>query len=861
MVRWLRRFRARIRYRHFEGDLQAEIETHRSLLQDDLARSGADNEAARAAAARALGNVTLQREQARGVWLAPWLESLWQDARYGVRSLRRSPAFSLAALATLTIGLALATMMFTAFSVFALNPWKVAHTRGLAQLRLEGGPPDRQRGFSLADVEDIAARSRTVSAIGAYRIVYLRVTPSRAEESDHVAAQYVTPGFFDALELRLALGRNFRPDENHAGAANRVAIISHGMWQRRFGGVPDVIGRPIFHGNDAYTVIGVAPKGWNGPAPYAYELWLPLESLRDSRPDDDVFSEAAGRCCVSVITRAVPGVGPDRVADELTTLLRQRWQRPDERDRRVRAETATFVGGAGARLVLPVLVLAATLIILFLASANLAHLQLARSLSRAREIQTRLALGASRARIVRQLLTEALLLSLVAGAASLLLTYTLSGVLMTVSETRSPELWTPGPAVSVFCFATSALMSVFFGLAPALRSTRVSLVLGAGRTATPAGRLAHGLVLLTTQIALSLSLVAGASLLTRGIQHAMDLDVGYPMREVMVATVRPAGSDEANRAAAPGFMGALASALASSDLPRVAFADFPPLTVDISTRVHRGGETKRDDRSVSVVGLSPNGFDVLGIPIVEGRAFTAGAGEVVVNQRMARLLWPDSTALGQRIIEGDRTYTVVGVSRDVHYASLDRIEPTLHLPTRPGLYPSMLLRSHDAGAADRIRAIVAAIDRRAALSITQASDNLTTKLSDQRGLALAAWGAGLLGLVLASCGVFGVFAYIVEERRREIGIRLALGAERRQVLGALFRTTRLAILGGFTLGLLLSLLAGPLLRQFLYGLSPFDPTAFAIVAIVLAAAGFIATFIPARRAMAVEPMIVLKEEG
>jgi len=172
MMRWLRRFRARIRYRHFEGDLQAEIETHRSLLQDDLARSGADNEAARAAAARALGNVTLQREQARGVWLAPWLESLWQDARYGVRSLRRSPAFSLAALATLTIGLALATMMFTAFSVFALNPWKVAHTRGLAQLRLEGGPPDRQRGFSLADVEDIAARSRTVSAIGAYRMRY-----------------------------------------------------------------------------------------------------------------------------------------------------------------------------------------------------------------------------------------------------------------------------------------------------------------------------------------------------------------------------------------------------------------------------------------------------------------------------------------------------------------------------------------------------------------------------------------------------------------------------------------------------------------------------------------------------------------
>lgn len=267
MLAWFRHLRARIRYRSFNADLQHEIETHRALLERDLERRGSAPADARTEAARILGNVTLRREQARAVWLAPWLESIWQDGRYGVRTLGRSPAFSLTTLVTMVIGISLSTVQFSAFNAVALKPWPVENADDLVIIHQQSSDK-RSSGFSLTNVEDFETRSRTLAAVGVHRGNVARVSADPAARGQITYLQYVSPGFFETTGVRIQIGRNFRPDENREGAAERVAIISHGLWQREFGGAPDVVGRPLYFGSMRFTVVGVTRPGWNGPQPY-----------------------------------------------------------------------------------------------------------------------------------------------------------------------------------------------------------------------------------------------------------------------------------------------------------------------------------------------------------------------------------------------------------------------------------------------------------------------------------------------------------------------------------------------------------------------------------------------------------------
>jgi len=876
-------------WRRREAELDEELRSHLAMAERDRIERGESPQAARYAVRREFGNVGLIKEITRDIWGWQSVERLVQDLRYAARSLRRSPAFTVTAILTMTIGIGLNTAMFTAFNAVGLRGWPVENAERLVLLDPEGPGAAGRFSFGLDDLRDLQQRSRTLDLVAASRIAFHAISSDPADRGQNAYGQYVTPAFFDITGVRMAMGRGFRPDEDRAGAPAQVIIISHGLWQRMFGGAADVIGRSVYlgkppnisiegealdPGNPPFEIVGVTREGWRGGQPYRDDFWLPLQVGRRFRPGDSFFSPDS-RCCAQLLGRLAPGVSRDRASDELTLLAQQRAtpasapgastsHASENRQRRVTATGTSMLDHTtgSARVAIPLLVLAATLIVLLLTGANVAHLQLARTMARSREIRTRMALGAGRARVARQLLTEALLLSAVAGGLGMTLVYIMLDTLMAVAEMPMPEVWTPDIKVFAYCLGVSLAMSIVFSLLPALRSTRVSLAHGAGKAATPAGRPRFNLALLALQIALSTALLVGASLLSRAFTRATTGDVGYALSGLTTATFLPTVPRADTAPTVPALRSALERASAESNLPQAALVQHLPFARFDTLDVHRPGDSSSDTVEIHVVRMSASGLPVIGIPLTIGRAYTerADASEAVVNETAARLLWPGASAIGKTLLAGTANYIVVGVARDVYYTDHDRIAPLLHLPVAPNANPYVMVRSEGPAIRAQLQAILTGIDSRATIQVRSVSEWLVYRHRDEAAAANAAWTAGLLALALATFGVFGVFAYVVEERRSEIGIRLALGAQRGQVLAALLRTAGGAVLAGLTLGLALSLCVGPLLNQVLMGLSPFDPIAFGIVALILSGAGVLATFIPARRALGVQPAVILKQE-
>jgi hypothetical protein len=362
-------------------------------------------------------------------------------------------------------------------------------------------------------------------------------------------------------------------------------------------------------------------------------------------------------------------------------------------------------------------------------------------------------------------------------------------------------------------------------------------------------------------VALSATLLFGASLLTRGVLHASSVDPGYPLHGITVARVTlPSGAYDAARARA--FREQLRESFAIAGLGPVAFADFVPLEPSrhLVTSVRRPMDAAADSRQVHLRSFSANAYALLDIPLVAGRVYEdrAAASEVMVNEAMARAFWPGGSAVGERLIDGSRVVEVVGVVRDVQLVDLAAVEPTMFSARMMSAVPALLLKTVAQPA--QVRAIVQQLDGRATVTVAPLLEALRESLKASYIGVVASWLVGALALILAVGGVFGVFSYLVEERTREIGIRVALGARRAQILAMLFGGTRHALLAGAVTAIVLSLAAGQVLRAFLFGLSPFDPLAFAGAAAILAAAAAAATVVPARRAMRVDPVVALRHE-
>jgi predicted permease len=869
----LRRIRARIRNRRFDADLAEEIEFHRAMKQREGERAGLTAPEARLLSHQEMGNVTLARERSRGVWIASWLDGLLQDVRYAFRSLRGQPGFTIAACSALVLGIGLNTSLFTFFNAVVLRPWSVADPRSLVTAHYVHASASGRgtSGFGIAEYRYLRDHARTFSGLIVWRRSGGRL--GHEEIDRQTPFSFVSGNYFDVLGVRMVYGRGFLADEDRPGNPHGVAVISHRFWEVHFASDTAIIGR-VFRVDDVpFTIVGVAPPAFDGTdPPNAQSFWLPLASvqlLSADRAQALSLLTNPSDCCSRLAGRLATDVTREQARAELEVLSRQ--FRTQWKDHTLRSEALVLRGtaflsqpGLKAQLV-PILALmfTAVMLVLLLACANVGNLLLARALARQREFAIRLSLGASRRRVVRQLLTEGFMLSCCAGTIALVIAYALPALVVRAAiDEEVPSRIVPDARVLAFTLGMAAVACLLFALAPALKVTQAAMeTLVARREVTRTGRRLRS-VLLAAQLALSVILLVSAGLLLRGLQQAQTRDPGFQVDGVFVASLAFPGQAY-DQARGRAFVSELYTALKADDRFRsVALTNTVPLgNARNMTSFRLPGEDEKQSRMIQIESVSPEYFTVLSIPIVAGRHLDGTdrpGGAITINEAMARRYWPDANPIGQTIVFGDRRREIVGVVRNAHTTGLDMIEPVYYELTTGGPSTRLLIRSETPDPMPRVQAVVSAVDNRVAVKARPLATYRDRSLEGSRVMALTAGAVGLLALVLASVGVFGVFSYVVHERTREIGIRMAIGARAPQVIRLVLGSTASATVGGLASGFLASFVVSRFLTGQLYGVSRLDPTAYAIVAAVLTLAAILATWIPARRATRVDPATALR---
>lgn len=876
MRRLMRRLHYWIHYRRVEADVAEEMALHRALMQERLEREGHAEEAARVGSHRALGNVTLAREDARAIWIPPFLDSIRQDIRYTWRALVRQPAFTIVAVGALAAGIGLNTALFTIFNALALRPWPIHDAERVVTLfnmsprdiRSRGG--GSPYGFSLDEISYFEANARTVDGLIAVRTG----GGSQTLGEDDASVSWVSGNYFTVLGVEMANGRGFQPHEDELDTSGPVAVLSHGYWQRRFAGNPAIVGQQVRFEDLPFTVVGITSPAFTGTTLRRVDVWMPLATVPLLRPDDrwvrNVLRQPKS-CCLAASARLAPGVTHEQAQAELTLL-----------DRRFRGAAATpqdavVVRGAqftsnpkddAASTFIPMF--GGVVLVLLLACANVGNLLIARGAVRGREIAVRLSLGASRARVVRQLLTESAVLSLLGGVAGVLIAAWLPARLIELAGTGTSLQVTPDLRVVTFAFTLAGISTAVFGLAPALHATRttVSRVLNQGAHA--GSRLLLRNALLAVQVCAATVLLVAAGLLMRAVHDASTRSLGYSIQDLSVVTFAiPQRGFDADRTRAASLQ--LINDLAWLDRSgSAALTSTAPLgSGNIKGSFSVPGQTK--DENNWIYEVSPGYFRLLGLPVIAGRALkdTDRAGrQIVVNESMARRFWTVESAVGQRIVvdPGEGGWNspgqpeIVGVARNASMTEIGDSGFVIFQPVSGRSLPQMIVRTNDRPAVDAATSAAAAIDGRLRARTRPLAENIAPRMRASRVAAILAGTLGALALVLASIGMFGVFAYSVQQRTREIGVRMALGARGPQVITAVLRASAAAILLGAAFGAVGALASTRLLSSYLFGLSPLDPFAYAAVVILLGAAGGLATWLPARRATRIDPVVALRCE-
>jgi macrolide transport system ATP-binding/permease protein len=862
MSKLLRRIRYLFRRNRIEADLAEEMEFHRAML----ARNHSGD---RAAASRAWGNTTLAREDARAVWLGPWIESFWQDLAYGVRGLWRQRGFTLVALSALGIAIGLNTSLFTVFNALALRPWPVKEPgRVVNVLRVIATGPmaGRVDGFGVAEWRYLAEHTKAFSGL-----LLTRNGEGVEVNGGSLSLTWVTGNYFSVLGVDMARGRGFLQEEDRALAPEPVAVLNYATWQNRFGGDLLIVGKTVCLDEVPFTVVGVAPESFAGTDPNRADFWAPLGARRLLRPHDaDVLPWLTGinHCCSSMAGRLAPGYMPAQGAAEVAMLMGQLHGKSESGT--VIATGTALLDNAGhnKQMMVPVLVamFAAMTLVLLLACANVGNLLLARAAARRTEIAVRLSLGGSRARLIRQLLVESLTLAFAAAALGLAIAWTAPSAIVARMVPDLAIAMTPDWRVCAYTAGLAILACLVFGLAPALQATHGRISGALQREARLSfSRLPLRSVLLAAQVAISVILLAGAGLLVRGLQRAQRQDPGFRIDRVTIASLElPAAAYSGQRAQV--FTTQLQSALAeASGLPATAIVSDAPMANSRSwTGMRRTGEAPGRDRMVQMHQVTGGYLDVLGIPLVAGRNFTlrdARRNVVLLNETAARRLWGSEIAVGRTIESGGKAWEVVGVVKDTHVTDFSTIQPTLYWPMTGSFgIPQLLIADSSPAAKDHIAAIVHGLEPKGRVTFEPLSDNLQSQLAPARYAATLAGALGLLALALASIGMSGVFAYMVRQRTREIGLRMALGAHPGQVVRLVLASHLRALAWGLAAGLAGAFAATRLLRSMMNGVSPFDPLAYAGVFALLIAAAAAASALPARRAARVDPVTALRWE-
>ena len=819
------------------------------------------------------------------------MRTLWQDVRYGARALWKSPAFTVVAVLAVALGVGANTAIFSVVNTVLLRALPYENAERLVALYTGRGPAVIGGPLSYPDLLDYRAQAQSLEYVAGYQGVGTVMSLGQGDEPERVRGSEVMADLFPALGARAAMGRVFTREEDVEGGP-AVMVISDGLWRRRFGSDPNVVGREARMGLNGrpVTVIGVLPPGFKFPPDdtEAVDYYTPF--VRENAKSNADSMNNRGSVFIPTVAKLKDGAAFEQAAAEVETIAnRIAAQYPDtsaNRRARVVRLHEDLVGSVRPALLV---LLGAVGLVLLIACANVANLLLARAASRGREIAVRTALGATRARVARQLLTESLLLSLTGGAAGLLLSVWGVEAIIKLSPATVPRLAETSIDARVFLFAlgVSILTGLIFGLVPALQASKTDLAesLKEGGRGGTAGARSNALraTFVVAEVALSLVLLVGAGLLIKSFRQLVTTDPGYsPERvlAVLVALNTQKFKDEESRA---GYYREAVARI--GQLPGVESAGLTRLLPlgrsDIFNSFQIAGRppfAPGESRSARSYTVSPDYFRVLGIPVRRGRPFEASDGKnapgvIVVNEAFVSRFFPDREPLGQHVIldgPDDKPLPpreVVGVVGNIHFQKLnDEARPEYYIPFEqaPSAVTQVVVRSKGEDAAAltaSVRAALKGVDTNLLIWETRTMDELVGQsVAPQRfNVALLGFFAAL-AMLLAAVGIYGVMSYTVTQRRHELGIRMALGAQRRDVLRLVVRQGMLLTLVGLALGLAGAFAATRLMAGLLYGVSATDPLVFAAVSLLLAAVALVACYVPARRATKVDPMIALRYE-
>jgi predicted permease len=877
------RLRSLLRRGRVERELDKELRFHLEQQIEENRALGRPPDEAQYAALRRLGGLTQIQEECRDMRRINYIDNLMQDLRYACRSLAHSPGFTLVMVATLALSIGANSAIFSVIDGVLLKPLPYRQPGRLFRIFASDTnfPKFRVNPF---DFLDYRARNRSFESLAGF--VRSDVQLSGSDQPERLASLRITAGFFHLLGLNTALGREFdTKDELPANA--RQVILSNRLWQRRFASDPNILGQKIILDAQPFTVVGVMPPGvehvGNDHQVLAQgetvDAWCPFPFA--GNPSN------RGAHFVDVIGRLKDGVTPGQATAEMNTLAAQLGrEHPDYgTDWRVRLiPLSQEVIGKSQRLLL--VLMGAVGFVLLIACANAANLLLARATARTREIAVRSALGAGRYRLVRQMLTESLLIALVGAAC---------GAVVAIGGVRALVALLPpdfprahaihvDATVFAFTFAIALATGILFGLAPALQTSRADLTQALrenGRSTTGSGRQLHlRSLLVVAEVGLAFVLLIGAGLMLRSFMHLLRTDPGFRAEHVLTASLSLPPQQYKNPSDVSGFYGRLVKNLAA--LPGVrssgAGSDLPWTGYNENLSFFIEGRKSVDASfHARFHGATPDYFLALGIPLVRGRFFSdrddaAARQVVIINQSLARRYWPNEDAIGKRITFTDEPkkesdwFAVAGVAGDVKDTpASEGAEPALWFPLEQQPFNSMsvVLRANADPEllVNALREQVRQLDPRLAVAEVMQMDRIADAgvATPRFALFLVGLFAGL-ALLLAAIGTYGVMSYSVGQRIHEFGVRMALGAKPADVLSLVVRQgLRLALLG-VALGIVSALALGRVLQSLLYGIGVADPVTFAGVSLIAIAIVSLACYLPARRATAVDPMIALRSE-
>jgi putative ABC transport system permease protein len=799
------------------------------------------------------------------------MQNLLQDLRYGARRLWKQPGFTLIAMLTLALGIGASTAIFSAVNPILFEPLPYPHGERLAMILEMNNDGSRNPG-TFGMYRGFVERNRSFDAIAVFKP--WQPTLTGADQPERLEGQRVSASYFSVLGIQPSLGRNFQLADDLLNGPS-VAIISNGLWRRRFSNDPMIIGRQITLNDSLYTIIGVMPGGFENVLAPAAELWAPLQY--------DMSLSGAWGHHLRTVGRLKTGIGIDQATHEIDALGRAvlQEQRPVTYGRNLRFIAASLQGEVTSG-VKPALlaVLGAVLLVLLIASVNVTNLLLARSAQRRGEFAVRAALGAGRTRLIRQLITESLLLAVLGGALGMMVGTFGIDALVALSPSELPRVDAIRLDGAVFAFGmmVTTLIGVSVGLVPALHISRGNLHLGLQQSTlrTAGGNLWTRRALVVSEVALALILLVSAGLLWRSLERLFAINPGFDSSHLLTMQVQT--SDRRfNKAANDRFFSqALEAINRIPDVSGAAFTNQLPLSGDDDEYgAHFEGDAPNSGYNVFRYAVSPGYFETLGIPLRRGRLLdtrdlACAQPALLISESLAQRKFPNQDPIGRRVHIGPIDlpwYTIVGVVGDVKQPSLAAIQSDAVYTTATQWHfadnaMSLVVRTrgNTAELVSAIRSAIWSVDKDQAIARVATMDDLLARSAAERRFALILFEVfGLVALALAATGIYGVLSGSINERTRELGVRLALGASRRHILALVLRQGLMMTLLGVGLGLIGALAVTRLLRGLLFSITSTDPLTFAGVAAILLLVALLACLIPARRATKVDPMIALRE--